>query len=475
MNGTAETSSSSEGHDSDWYTTEFPEGVVEKTIEHSPYLPYDANVGLYSVQHGVAMPYQFTDWQEEAMAWKESCYLHAGLNPSPTYKITGPGALDFLAAHCTNSFAKFPVGRGKHALMCRDDGLLLMHGVLLRLGEEEFITYWLSPNIQERLEEGGYDAVGEDLTGKVYMFQVAGPRSLEVLEAASGDDLHDIKFMAHRPTSIDGHEVTVLRMGMGGTLSYELHGPIEDAKAVYKALQKAGEPFNIRQMGWGSFMLNHTENGFHQAWWHFLAPTDDAPSGDAEASADDTDAWSGAPFKLYGSLGPDISKRWCTPIDLGWNKMVAFDHEFRGRAALEKQVADPKRTTVTLVWNAEDILDVHASQLRAGEPYKRMDSPYDIGFFIEGASHFADQVLKDGKEIGFSAGRTYSHFSREMLSLAVIDVEYAEPGTELTIVWGEPGTKQKQIRAITAPVPYLKMTANRDFDVESIPRLKQTV
>jgi vanillate/3-O-methylgallate O-demethylase len=41
-----------------------------------------------------------------------------------------------------------------------------------------------------------------------------------------------------------------------------------------------------------------------------------------------------------------------------------------------------------------------------------------------------------------------------MLSLAVIDVSHAEPGTEVTVFWGDHGKRQKAIRATVAPAPY---------------------
>ena len=53
-----------------------------------------------------------------------------------------------------------------------------------------------------------------------------------------------------------------------------------------------------------------------------------------------------------------------------------------------------------------------------------------------------------------------------MLTLAVLDAEHAEPGTEVTLVWGEPGGGsakpnverhvQTEIRAVVSPVPYVE-------------------
>jgi glycine cleavage system aminomethyltransferase T len=73
-------------------------------------------------------------------------------------------------------------------------------------------------------------------------------------------------------------------------------------------------------------------------------------------------------------------------------------------------------------------------------------------------------VTKGGKAIGISTWSGYSFNERAMLSLAIVDNEYSEPGTQITLVWGEEGGgsqrptverhKQTEIRVTVAPVPY---------------------
>ncbi len=58
----------------------------------------------------------------------------------------------------------------------------------------------------------------------------------------------------------------------------------------------------------------------------------------------------------------------------------------------------------------------------------------------------------------------YSFNERKMLSVGVVDHQYAEPGTQLTLVWGEEngGTKkvtverhkQLEVRVTVGPTPY---------------------
>lgn len=444
--------------------------AVEKVFPHSPFVPYDPMVPLYQcTARPFAMPYEYTGWRDETMSWKETCYLHGNLNPSPTYRIKGPEALKFLSDTCVNSFANFPIGMGKHAIMCNEEGLVMMDGVLLRLGEDDFITYWIAPYIAYALQKGNYNAVGEDLTGRVFLFQIAGPRSLEVLEAASGDDLRDISFIRHRPSSIDGMEVRVLRLGMAGTLAYELHGRIEDARPVYNAILKAGEPYGIRRLGHRAYMMNHTEDGFPQAYYHFPYPWRE-DKGFAEYLTKIGGA-RGFNARFAGSMGQDIRLRYRNPVELGWADMIKFDHDFVGRKALEKEVANPRRKMVTLVWNPEDIIDIYASQFRPGEPYPHMDSPNHYTFEHGIHTFYADQVLKDGKLIGISSGRAHSFYFRQMLSLCSIDVEHSAIGNEVVVLWGNPGTRQKEVRAKVSRFPYLSENRNQVVDVSKIPHL----
>jgi len=66
--------------------------------------------------------------------------------------------------------------------------------------------------------------------------------------------------------------------------------------------------------------------------------------------------------------------------------------------------------------------------------------------------------------VGISTWIGYSSNERKVLTLAVIDNEFARPGTEVTLLWGEAdgGSKkvnverhrQTEIRATVNPVPY---------------------
>jgi glycine cleavage system aminomethyltransferase T len=81
---------------------------------------------------------------------------------------------------------------------------------------------------------------------------------------------------------------------------------------------------------------------------------------------------------------------------------------------------------------------------------------------------YADQVLKSGKAVGVSSGRAYSAWYRQMISLCSIDSGQAELGTRVTVLWGDPGVRQKEIGATVSRFPYLDVGRNEDVDVSEI-------
>lgn len=58
-----------------------------------------------------------------------------------------------------------------------------------------------------------------------------------------------------------------------------------------------------------------------------------------------------------------------------------------------------------------------------------------------------------------------------MISLCSIDVEYGEFGTEVIVLGGNPGTRQKEIRATVSRFPFLSEERNQVVDVNKIPQL----
>lgn len=407
---------------------------------------------------------EYSGWIQEQLSWKDSCYI-GDWSFIWQKTLTGPDAMKLLTDHCVNSFAKFSVGQAKHFSMCDDDGKIIHEGIVLRMAENKFMIYALgSYYLEWRAQTLGYDVEMEVYEG--YNLQVSGPTSINALEKACGESLRDIAFMHVREIEIAGHKVGALRQGMAGEIGFELIGPLAEREKIWNAVVDAGEEFGLQRMGARVAMINHLEACFPTIGWDYMpAIFGSDMTSYVDKLRTEIPGLLDMFLRVKGSLESDDPKSWYkSPIELGWKKNIKFDHDFRGKQALMAEVQEPRREIVTLEWNAEDVADVYESAFDPSRPmYTYMEMPRDMrGHMV------ADQVLNaEGEVVGVSTSRGYSVYFRRMLSLCSIDVAYTEPGTTVTVVWGDPGTEQKRIRATVAPAPYKK--DNRRADLTALP------
>jgi glycine cleavage system aminomethyltransferase T len=426
-------------------------------------LPYYDEPNLHLNLGGRLWAWEFEGWKPESMSWKTGCYIHGGLCDNRTI-FRGPDVKEFFSSIAVNSFENFPIGSMKHSIYCNDEGLIASQAILQRTAEDEyhFFAGFPWPHYQLASSAGKWD-VEIDPT-PAYLFQIAGPTSLETLERVTGESLRDIGFLRFRNAQIDGTTVEVARIGMSGNLAYELRGPIEDGPGIYYAVFRAGKDLGIQRLGWRTYLVNHVEGGFPQMTWTFWSSAYLDPGYTAFLEQ----IGFTPPSNASGSVDPaDARARLRNPIELGWGRAVKFDHDFPGRAALEAEVADPKRTVVTLRWNPEDVVDIYASLLQPGEEYKTIDLPTSPPW-SEGMNVHADHVLKDGRPIGVSSGTVYSYFYRQVISLGAIDIGQTQIGNEVVVQWGDHGSRIKDVRATVERYPYVSEGRNSDVDTRTI-------
>ncbi|MGD6741892.1 aminomethyl transferase family protein [Streptomyces sp. BH106] len=391
---------------------------------------------------------EYTDWLDESLSWKEACYI-GDWSFLWQHRFTGPDVLAMLSDITVNSFAKFDIGQSKHAIHTNRDGKVIHEGVLTRLGQQEYMLhgrggFWA----RHYLATTDYDVQVEQ--DDWFILQVSGPRSVDVLEKVAGSGLRDTGFMRVNTIRVAGHDIHALRQGMAGEIGFELQGPVAHKQDVYDAIVEAGQDFGIRKLGGRTAPINHLEACFPTIATDYIPAIFEPDTANYLKVFTDSMPAFAQPAYIAGSYeGRDISEYYRSPVELGWGRNINFDHDFLGREALEAEKACPRRTIRTLVWNADDVLDVQASLFRPGENYPFMDMPRDQRGFM-----WADKVTVDGKFVGVATSRGYSYYFREMLSLCTIDLAHAEIGTRVTVHWGTPDGPQKEIRATVAPAPY---------------------
>jgi vanillate/3-O-methylgallate O-demethylase len=409
---------------------------------------------------------EFTNWRSEQRAWLETCALLDQSHHMTDLFVEGPDALRLLSGLAVNSFAGFGPGKAKQFVAVNPDGHLIGDGILFHLEEDSFdlvghpmVIDWVTFH----LERGAYDATAErdDNSSvrrsgppRLYRYELQGPTAAAIVERVTSSPLPEVRFFSMAEFTIAGTRVRGLRHGMAGQPGFELFGPWADGEAVLAALLEAGADHGLVRVGAKAYSTANLASGWVPAPLTALFSDDPLMAEYRE--------W--LPVAKVGSIGgshdsADISDYYLTPYDLGYGKTVKFDHDFVGRAALEQMAGTaPPRTKVTLVWDADDVTAAVGSLYRPGPGAKYIEMPK-----ARYATHHEDKVLKDGEQVGISLDCGYLANEREMVSLATIDSALSEPGTEVTVLWGERPNSAKpaveehvqvQIRAVVAPCPY---------------------
>jgi glycine cleavage system aminomethyltransferase T len=340
-------------------------------------------------------------------------------------------------------------------------------GILFYLEPERFDFVGAHPAIvdwlQFNLETGEYDATFErdenslDRVGppKLYRYELQGPTAAALMEDVTRAPLPEVRFFHMTRFRIAGHEVRALRHGMAGQPGFELFGPWEEGEEVLEDLLQVGTAHGLVPAGAKAYSSANLESGW------VPSPLPAIFSGDAMQAFRE---WRSA--ARAGSLGgsmdsEDIRDYYLSPYDLGYGHIVAFDHDFIGRAALEEMRVRHHREKVTLVWDRDDVLAAMATFLDSGVPAKYIDFPKSRYSLFQ-----SDKVLHGGRLVGISMDCGYVYNDRAMISLASIESELAEKGTEVVVLWGEEPNSSKpqverhrqvRIRAKVAPAPFAEL------------------
>ena len=420
------------------------------------------------------VPSEFSNWRHEQRGWRKTAVLFDQTHHMAEITVKGPDALKLMSYLTINSFAGFVPNRAKQMVPCSHDGFVIGDGILFYLAENELLFVGRAPSvnwIQFHAETGGYQVEvirddrspshprGKAVTRRHYRFQVQGPNAEQILTKLNGGPIPDVKFFTMDAITINGRKVRALRHGMAGAPGLELWGPYDEGDSIREAILEAGAELGIVAVGARAYASNTLESGW------IPSPLPAVYTGDAMKAYREWLPANG--YEGTGSIGGSyvaagVDGYYLTPYELGYGPFVKFDHEFAGRAALEKMLQDkrPQRKKVTFEWSNEDLGRILASLTSPTNNHKFFDLPN-----ANYASSSYDRVMQGDKMVGMSMFTGYSDNENVALSLGVVDPGI-NIGEVLTLVWGEEngGTRkptverhqQTEVRVRVGPTPYAR-------------------
>lgn len=295
------------------------------------------------------------------------------------YTVKGPGAADWLNAIFANNMPK-AVGRSCLTPLIGVNGGIAGDFTVTRVAEDEFMI--IGSGMAEHYHKRFFNAVPkpddttfESKTIATCGFNVAGPKSRELLQRLTNEDLSTpaFPFMRSKRMKLAGFDVLALRVSFTGDLGWELHCAKEDQLGLYEALLEAGKEFEAGPVGSRALMSLRIEKG-------------------------------------YGSWGREYSPEYW-PQEVGLDRLVKLEKDFLNKEAYLKVKDNTPRETLSLI----EVLDVDEADAGGGEPI----------------------FLPDGTPVGHVTSGTYGYHVEKSLALGYL--KNIDPGTEVEVmILGKP-------------------------------------
>ncbi|MBZ9676248.1 FAD-dependent oxidoreductase [Mesorhizobium sp. ES1-1] len=309
---------------------------------------------------------------------------HAGIidvSNFAKYEVKGAGAEAWLNALFANRMPT-EIGRSCLTPLIGKRGGIAGDFTVTKLADDEFMVF--GSGMAERFHQRFFKAVPlpegttfrsrtEELAG----FNVAGPKSRELLQRLTNADLSTeaFAFMRSRRISVAGVDVVALRVSFTGDLGWELYCKAADQVALYEALLKAGSEIGAGPVGSRALMSLRVEKG-------------------------------------YGSWSREYSPEYW-PQEVKFDRLVKMDKgEFLNREAYAAVADRPARDELIML-----SIEAKDADATGGEPI----------------------FLPDGTPIGQVSSGAYGYFVEQSLALGYVKAGSARPGDKVSVaILGRP-------------------------------------
>ncbi len=189
---------------------------------------------------GWNMPIQYEGILAEHKHTRESASVfdicHMG-----EFIISGPGVKEALMKAVSHSLAELAPGRCRYGFILNEHGGVIDDCIIYNLDNDSYMVVVNAAcadidfkTLSSRL--AGFSC--EDISAQTAKIDLQGPKSVEIMEAFLGENLHDLPYFAFRDTTWQGKPLKVSRTGYTGELGYELYIDSASALDLWEGLLK---------------------------------------------------------------------------------------------------------------------------------------------------------------------------------------------------------------------------------------------
>ena len=346
---------------------------IGSRIRKSPYYESDLKYGVtgFTVYNKMYLPTGFSGPEKEYESLINDVTF-GDFAAERQIEVSGPDAYDFIRYVQPRNLEKCEIGSCKYILLTDMNGGIINDACLLRLEENRF---WISPGDGDVILwlQGIAINSGMDVSihePDVSPLQISGPKSGKLIQKLFNGEHDDLGYYKARQTQLDDIPMVIARTGWSGELSYELY--LQDRKLgnkLFELVYEAAEEFNGRVIAPNT--IRTIEGGIL-------------------------------------SYGSDFGREH-NPYTIGFDRLVDVDQEidFIGKEALKK---------IKHNGTQEKLVGLELE----GDPLTK--APENFW-----------PVNNKNKKVGRVSRAYYSPRVGKNIALAIVDIEYADEGTIVSV------------------------------------------
>lgn len=170
------------------------------------------------------------------------------------FLIKGDNALALIQKVSSNDASKLVDNKIQYSCLPNDKGGIVDDLLVYRLNEKEYMLVVNASNIEKDWDwissNNSMGAEMEDISDKMSLLAVQGPKAADALQSLTSVDLKNMKYYTFDKGDFAGcPDVIISATGYTGAGGFEIYIPNESAEKVWNAVFEAGKEFGIQPIG----------------------------------------------------------------------------------------------------------------------------------------------------------------------------------------------------------------------------------
>jgi aminomethyltransferase len=170
-----------------------------------------------------------------------------------------PAAIDYLV---TRDMTRIDVGQSAYCPILKDDGHFCDDAIIFHVAEDHFlVASAIGPTLELLRDYAKKRNLSVELDEELHVITVQGPKSIELLDAQTSENLRELAFCHQINATLCGRDMMVSRTGYSGERGYELFIGADEVVEVWQVLMEFGQALGLRPISFGGLEMVHIESG----------------------------------------------------------------------------------------------------------------------------------------------------------------------------------------------------------------------